>query len=213
MSYKKKPAKKKTKSVIEMDPIIPQHRPDLKESADQWKIDTLIRLGLGDANHLAFYRQVFADPQYAVQSGTLRRYVALALHHLSDIVLNDSILYNRVRLLLEQRKPKLSETLEEGRFAADPGHYVVHEYTRETLGGPFPSKGQALTAWRKHLNGTVVYHDGKRWTSYEGAKQTVKVRAPRRYEDLAIEPDLQSILEKNDEILQKAAARLNKTKE
>ncbi len=88
---------------------------NLDEDRSIAKIDYLILHGLGkDEGKITYYRQVMSDPKKANQNAFLREYVSDVLDELLDIVFSDSIIYNRLRLVLEKehndKKRKVSES-------------------------------------------------------------------------------------------------------
>lgn len=102
------PNSKKKETVQKVDPrqfvvINPPLETDkLTESRSPTKIDYLIRNGLGDQDHLTYYRQAMADPKKAIMNPNLRKYVAEVLDEVLDIVFNDAQMYNRVRTVLQK---------------------------------------------------------------------------------------------------------------
>lgn len=88
----------------------------VSESLNTQQIDNLIRLGLGDQDHLSYYRQALSNPEQAVQNPNLRKYVAEVLSELLNIVQGDQQMYNRLRNLLQNRhdgpqKKKIEDSL------------------------------------------------------------------------------------------------------
>jgi hypothetical protein len=75
----------------------------LNESRSQTQIDYLIRLGLGDQDHLTWYRKVFANPKMANNNPYLRKYVSEVLEELLDILFSDAQMYNRLRTILQEK--------------------------------------------------------------------------------------------------------------
>jgi len=82
----------------------------MNESRSLQKIDYLIRLGLGNQDHLSYYRQAMSDPKKAVVNPNLRKYVAEILDDVLNIIFNDSQTYNRLRTLL-QKDHKIEDAL------------------------------------------------------------------------------------------------------
>ena len=81
----------------------------------QTQIDYLIRLGLGDQDHLNYYRQVLKDPRKANNNPMLRKYVSFVLEELLGIVFSDTQMYNRLKLLLQEKLPKTDVDNKEAR--------------------------------------------------------------------------------------------------
>lgn len=71
------------------------------------KIDFLIKLGLGDQEHLSFYREVLLEPEKAVRDVRCRDYVSKVLVRLVHMMTEDDILYNRIRSILLRKARKL----------------------------------------------------------------------------------------------------------
>lgn len=67
----------------------------------QTETDYFIRLGLGDQDHLTYYRQAIMDPQKANMNPNLRSYVAEVTEQLLDIIWGDSQMKNRLRTILQ----------------------------------------------------------------------------------------------------------------
>lgn len=82
----------------------------INESRSTTKIDYLIRNGLGNQDHLSYYRQAMSSPQKAINNPNLRKYVAEVLDELLNIVFNDTQTYNRVRTLLQNDR-KIEDAL------------------------------------------------------------------------------------------------------
>lgn len=80
------------------------------EGRSPTKIDYLIRNGLGNQDHLTYYRQAMADPKKAIANPNLRKYVAELLDEVLNIIFNDTQTYNRVRTLL-QKDRKIEDAL------------------------------------------------------------------------------------------------------
>lgn len=80
----------------------------LREGVDD-RIDTLIRLGLGDVSKLSFYRQVASAPRRAVDIANLRPLAGEMLERLLGLIVSDQQLYLRLRAVLSSKK-KLHET-------------------------------------------------------------------------------------------------------
>lgn len=92
--------KKRTGSVIDLNPTVPTH---VSEEYNQNKLDRLIRLGLGDQQHLSYYRAAMNDPEGTVNSILYRPYVAKALDNLLDLIFDDPVTYNRIQMALQQK--------------------------------------------------------------------------------------------------------------
>jgi hypothetical protein len=71
------------------------------------KIDFLIKLGIGDQEHLPYYREVLLDPEKAVRVVRCRDYVSKVLIRLVHMMTEDDILYNRIRSILLRKARKL----------------------------------------------------------------------------------------------------------
>ena len=79
------------------------------------RVDLLIRLGVGDPTRIWYYRAAIMDPEAAVKSPTLRKYVGEVLERVLDILFSDAQAFNRFRAILQkQDKPRGEDTLPEG---------------------------------------------------------------------------------------------------
>jgi hypothetical protein len=101
--------KKPTKKTIDLNPMIPHVKGEIRESRDLDRIDQLIRAGLGDMGRVSFYRRAIHSPDQAVRNVQLREYVGTVLDRLVEIILNDPTLFNRVKLTLMHRGKGLAE--------------------------------------------------------------------------------------------------------
>lgn len=97
---------RKVKGFVDLAPMAY----NMKEAVDE-RLDQLIRLGLGDPGHIAFFRQALANPKQSVQSAAYRDYVAHALSVLLQLILSDQVLFQRVRTTLQNTRNQL--TIEE----------------------------------------------------------------------------------------------------
>jgi hypothetical protein len=75
----------------------------LTENLDD-KIEKLLRVGLGDVNKISMYRKALSDPENAVKTVVLRKYIVDVLDKLLDIIEDDTILYQRLLANLLKRK-------------------------------------------------------------------------------------------------------------
>jgi hypothetical protein len=83
------------------------------------KVDILIKLGLGDQEHLAWYRKVLLEPEAAVKDVRIRQYVSPVIVALVHMMMSDDILYNRVKaLLMRKKKKQLPENLTDDAMKA-----------------------------------------------------------------------------------------------
>lgn len=69
----------------------------------QTETDYFIRLGLGDQDHLSYYRQAIMDPSRANMNPNLRKYVAEVSEQLLDIIWGDAQMKNRLRTILQDK--------------------------------------------------------------------------------------------------------------
>lgn len=69
----------------------------------QTETDYFIRLGLGDQDHLSFYRQAIMDPSKAVMNPNLRKYVGEVSEQILDIIWGDAQMKNRLRTILQNK--------------------------------------------------------------------------------------------------------------
>jgi hypothetical protein len=69
----------------------------------QTETDYFIRLGLGDQDHLNYYRQAIMDPARANMNPNLRKYVSEVAEQLLDIVWGDTQMKNRLRTILQDK--------------------------------------------------------------------------------------------------------------
>lgn len=90
--------KRRVKSFVDLTPTTEE----IRESVDE-RLDELIRYGLGDQSHLAFYRQALSDPRSSVNNVQYRKYVGESLARLLELILSDQALFVRVRTLLQTR--------------------------------------------------------------------------------------------------------------
>jgi hypothetical protein len=76
-------------------------------------------MGLGDIEHLTWYRNALQDPSICINSAQYRPVVADVLDQLLDLIFADAVLYNRLRMqLLQNREREQSEDTDElERFA------------------------------------------------------------------------------------------------
>lgn len=81
----------------------------MQEARQQSRIDYLIRLGLGNQDHLAYYRQAMSNPKRAIMNPNLRKYVAEVLDDILDMIFEDTQMYNRLRTLLQDDHKELKE--------------------------------------------------------------------------------------------------------
>jgi hypothetical protein len=78
------------------------------------KCDYLCKIGLAadDLEHLTWYRNVLKDPSICINNATMRPVISNVLNHILDLVFSDSVLYNRLRLLLlQEREREQSESV------------------------------------------------------------------------------------------------------
>jgi hypothetical protein len=75
----------------------------LTENLDD-KIEKLLRVGLGDINKISMYRKALSDPDAAVKTTVLRKYIVDVLDKLLDIIEDDNVLYQRLLANLMKRK-------------------------------------------------------------------------------------------------------------
>jgi hypothetical protein len=78
-------------------------------------------MGLGDIEHLTWYRNALQDPSICINSAQYRPVVADILEQLLDLIFADPVLYNRLRMqLLQNREREQSEEVDDeaARFAS-----------------------------------------------------------------------------------------------
>jgi hypothetical protein len=95
------------KLYVKINPPMPgPDRGEVNESTRSMsQINYLINHGIigDDLKHISGYRQAMSDPKHAVTNPTTRAYVADVLDNVLDMIFGDSMLYNRVRFLLQKK--------------------------------------------------------------------------------------------------------------
>jgi hypothetical protein len=114
---------------ILLNPVLPTRFEDVVDESHKrpkrptQRCDFLVKMGLGDIEHLTWYRNALQDPSICINSAQYRPVVAEVLDQLLDLILADPVLYNRLRMqLLQNREREQSEEVdddvhERGRFA------------------------------------------------------------------------------------------------
>jgi hypothetical protein len=72
------------------------------------KCDYLCKIGLAgdDVAQLTWYRNVLKDPSICINNATMLPVTTNILNHILDLVFDDAVLYNRLRLLLLQERER-----------------------------------------------------------------------------------------------------------
>jgi hypothetical protein len=99
------------------------------------RCDFLVKMGLGDIEHLTWYRNALQDPFICVNSAQYRPVVAEVLDQLLDLIFADPVLYNRLRMqLLQNREREQSEDTDElERFARWKASKVENELPEDII--------------------------------------------------------------------------------
>jgi hypothetical protein len=85
----------------------------LKTQMTKSECDYLINHGLGDKNHITFYRLVMLDPMKGVQTPQYRAYAGEILDKLLRITRGDNFMWNRLKTLLLQNYHGMVEDQEQ----------------------------------------------------------------------------------------------------
>ena len=75
----------------------------LTENLDD-KIEKLLRVGLGDIDKISQYRKALSDPESAVKTVVLRKYIVDVLEKFLKLVTDDTILYQRTLANLQKKR-------------------------------------------------------------------------------------------------------------
>jgi hypothetical protein len=110
---------------IEIDPILPTRFESYESRRERptQKCDYLCKIGLAgdDLKHLTWYRTVLKDPDVCINNASMRPVAANVLNRILDLVFDDPVLYNRIRLrLLAHREHEQFEDVDDelARYAA-----------------------------------------------------------------------------------------------
>lgn len=115
-----KKKRKPGKSFIDLNPKLnPLNPANMHEAVvGQVRADYAIRLGLGDADQLYYYRQCVIDPKRAISNPQLRKYVADVAERALELIFNDPQMWSRAQVLLRRSKPTRMSRMSEAAYGS-----------------------------------------------------------------------------------------------
>lgn len=116
------------------------------------QIDQLISAGLGNIKKLSYYRIILSDPDTGVTNMNYRSLTIQLLKRLFPMILNDQVLYNRLRSLLLADNKKLEDFLLDGPEVVEDQHLIGTAAFRRFAQSMVPGQGRVRDTTRRTLN-------------------------------------------------------------